>query len=96
MDRVLFNIIEWINEDYKTHPMRFIVEILAWAISIGCSVVVTSTVPNVPFMILYPLWLSGRSMYAWASWTRNSFGMFCNYILLITIDLVGFARVLTN
>jgi hypothetical protein len=90
------NIWNWIQEDYRAHPLRFMIELLAWAISIGCSLVVTITVPHVPFMVLYPLWLSGCSMYAWASWTRNSFGMFCNYILLITIDLIGFYRVLTG
>ena len=96
MSPVLNDIFQWIKDDYKTHPLRFIVEVLAWAISIGCSVVVTATVPNVPFLVLYPLWISGCSMYAWAACTRNSFGMCCNYILLITIDLVGFAKVIAR
>lgn len=90
------NIWNWIKEDYKDHPLRFVIEVLAWVISIGCSFVVTITVPNVPFIYLYPLWLSGCSMYAWASWTRRSFGMLCNYMLMITLDLVGFYRVLTG
>ena len=92
----LSNILEWIKEDYETHPLRFVIETLAWALSIGCSVIVTATVPQLPFMLLYPMWLSGCAMYAWAAWTRGSFGMFCNYMLLISIDVVGFARVLTN
>jgi len=90
------NIWHWIQEDYKTHPLRFVIEVIAWALSIGCSIVVTITVPNVPFMMLYPLWISGCSMYAWASWTRKSFGMLCNYVLLITIDLIGFYRVISG
>jgi hypothetical protein len=33
-------------------------------------------------------------MYAWASYTRRSFGMLANYVLLTTIDTVGLARML--
>jgi len=31
-------------------------------------------------------------MYAWASYTRKSFGMLANYILLTTIDTIGLIR----
>jgi hypothetical protein len=31
-------------------------------------------------------------MYAWASWTRKSFGMLANYLLLTTIDTIGLLR----
>ena len=34
----------------------------------------------------------GCGMYAWAAWTRNSFGMLANYMLLTTIDTIGLIR----
>jgi hypothetical protein len=43
---------------------------------------------------LYPMWISGCIMYTWAAWTRKSFGMLANYILLATIDSVGLTRLL--
>ena len=48
-----------------------------------------------PLLILYSIWILGCSMYAWASWTRRSVGMFANYLLLVTIDSVGLIRMLT-
>jgi len=33
-------------------------------------------------------------MYAWASYTRKSFGMLANYILLTTIDTIGLLRMI--
>jgi hypothetical protein len=33
-------------------------------------------------------------LYAWAAFTRRSFGMLANYILLTTIDTVGLIRML--
>lgn len=86
--------IEWIRDDYRTHPLRFAVELLAWAISIGCSLTMAATVPNPPLIVLYPIWISGCAMYAWAAYTRKSFGMLANYILLTTIDTVGLVRML--
>ena len=87
--------LEWIRDDFRTHPFRFFIELLAWAISIGCSITMASTVPNPPLLMLYPIWISGCAMYGWASWTRKSFGMLANYILLVSIDTIGLIRMIT-
>jgi len=96
MNDILLNTFSWIKEDFRSSPFRFFVEIIAWAISIGCSLTMAVTVPNPPLMILYPIWIAGCAMYAWASWTRKSFGMLANYLLLVTIDAVGLIRMLTQ
>ena len=94
MNDLFIGIFSWIKDDYRTHPFRFIVELGAWAISIGCSITMALTVPNPPLLVLYPIWILGCSMYAWAAYTRKSFGMLANYILLTTIDMVGLIRML--
>lgn len=83
------------KKDYEEYPFRFIMEILAWAISIGNSFVMMLTVPNPPLQILYPIWITGCSIYAWAAWSRGSFGMLANYLLLVTLDTIGLIRMLT-
>ena len=85
---------DWIKDDFASHPFRFCVELLAWAISIGCSITMAVTVPNPPLITLYPIWILGCSLYAWAAFTRKSFGMLANYLLLTTIDTVGLIRML--
>ena len=94
MLNILGDVFKWIQDDYRTNRTRFAVELLAWAISIGCSVTMAATVPNPPLLYMYPVWISGCAMYAWAAYTRKSFGMLANYILLTTIDSVGLARML--
>lgn len=89
---LFYNIFEWIKDDWKSRPLRFVIEVLAWGISIGCSLIMALTVPNPPLIFLYPLWIIGCSMYAWAAYTRRSFGMIANYMLLVTIDSVGLIR----
>ena len=96
MNDILAGTVDWIRDDFKSHPIRFVVELLAWAVSIGCSITMAVTVPNPPLLALYPVWISGCAMYAWAAWTRKSFGMLANYILLTTIDTVGLIRMLTQ
>ena len=83
---------DWIKDDYTSNRFRFCVELLAWAISIGCSITMALTVPTPPLLTLYPIWIFGCSLYAWAAYTRKSFGMLANYILLTTIYTVGLLR----
>jgi hypothetical protein len=92
MNEIFAPTLQWIKDDFKSNRVRFIVELLAWAVSIGCSITMALTVPNPPLLALYPVWISGCAMYAWASWTRKSFGMLANYILLTTIDSIGLIR----
>ena len=94
MNDIFFEIFDWIKDDFRSHPFRFVVELLAWAISIGCSITMAITVPHPPLMVLYPIWITGCAMYAWAAHTRKSFGMLANYLLLVTIDSVGLIRML--
>jgi len=83
---------DWIKDDFHSHPLRFIVELIAWGISIACSITMAITVPNPPLLALYPIWILGCSLYAWAAYTRKSFGMLANYLLLTTIDSIGLIR----
>ena len=85
---------KWIQDDYKSNKLRFCLEVVAWAISIGCAIVMAITVPNPPLLFLYPIWISGCSIYAWCAYNRRSFGMLANYLLLVGIDSVGLIRML--
>jgi len=87
--------LQWIKDDFRSNSFRFGIELLAWAISIGCALTMAITVPNPPLLVLYPIWITGCALYSWAAFTRQSFGMLANYLLLVTIDSVGLIRMLT-
>lgn len=90
----LWGVFAWIREDWLSNRARFIVEVLAWILSIGCSLTMALTVPNPPLLFLYPTWITGCAMYAWAAYSRRSFGMLANYALLVTIDVIGLIRLI--
>ena len=94
MNEFLKPTFDWIRDDFKSNRIRFVIELVAWAISIGCSITMAVTVPNPPLLAMYPIWITGCAMYAWAAWTRKSFGMLANYILLTSIDTIGLLRML--
>jgi hypothetical protein len=94
MNEIFSGTFNWIREDFKSHKLRFCLEVIAWAISIGCSITMATTVPNPPLLGLYPVWITGCAIYAWCAYSRRSFGMLANYILLTTIDTVGLIRML--
>lgn len=96
MNDILYGILQWIKEDWKSNKFRFIIEVIAWAISIGCSLVMAVTVPDPPLVPLYCTWIFGCSLYAWAAFTRRSFGMLANYCVLVGIDSVGLLRMLIS
>ena len=96
MNEIFSGTFNWIREDYKSNQFRFCLEVIAWAISIGCAITMASTVPNPPLIILYPIWITGCAIYAWCAYSRRSFGMLANYILLTTIDSIGLIRMLIN
>ena len=92
---MIYDIIDWIRRDYKVNRFRFIVEFSAWLMSIGCTILMAATVPNPPFLFLYPVFILQCSMLAWAAHSRNSTGMFANYMLIVIIDIVALIRLLT-
>ena len=88
--------LNWIRSDYATYPARFIVEVFAWGLSISCSIIMAFTVPTPPFLLLYPLFITQCLVFAWSAWTRKSFGMIANYILLVSIDSIALIRLINN
>ena len=97
MDQVsntIVNVYNWAQADFRVWPTRFVLEISAWFLSIGCAVTMALTLPHPPFLILYPLFITQCAIFGWAAWTRRSTGMVANYMLLVAIDLTGLARLL--
>ena len=83
---------KWIKQDWTANRIRFCLEILAWIMSITCSVVMAGTSPNPPLTMLYPMWVISSGIYAYCAVSRKSLGMSANYALLTLIDLIGLYR----
>lgn len=89
-----YDVINWAEKDFRVWPTRFVLEVIAWATSIACSLIMAFTLPHPPFLLLYPMFIAQCAIFAWAAWTRQSLGMLGNYILLISIDVAALIRLI--
>lgn len=93
---VISGIIAWAKRDFREWPLRFTLEMVAWGMSIGCSITMALTVPHPPFLILYPIFITQCAIFGWSASTRKSTGMVANYILLVAIDSIALVRLVIN
>jgi hypothetical protein len=84
----------WIKSDFRSHPWRLAGETYNWGASCVTAIWFAATVPNPPFLILYPLWLTGIAIMIACAYSRGSFGMTMLYSSMACIDLVGYLRLL--
>lgn len=89
-------IYNWAKRDFHEWPTRFILEITAWFMSLSCSLVLATSATDPLFYWLYPIFIVQCVIFGWASWTRKSTGMVANYALLVTIDLIGYIRLINS
>lgn len=90
------DIFNWAKRDYQEWPTRFVLEITAWFMSIVCSVALATSATDPLFYWLYPVFIIQCAIFGWAAWTRKSTGMVANYALLVTIDLIGYIRLINS
>lgn len=90
------NIWAYIQRDFEQNRVRFFAEVFSWACSVTSAIIFAITVPNIPIVPLYAMFISGCCAAAWTCWTRGSFGLLANYVFLIVIDCVGLFRMLTQ
>ena len=86
----------YIKKDYTENRIRFFVELFSWACSVVSAVIFAATVPTVPVIPLYTIFISGCCAAGWTCYTRGSFGLLANYVFLVTIDMIGLARMIVN
>jgi hypothetical protein len=94
MNNFLQETITFFKEDYQSYPLRWTIEAFAWIGTLLNTIVINLTVPDVPWLFCYPIWITGCLAYAWAQWTRKSSLGVLSSILFAAIDGVGLIKVL--
>ena len=86
------NVLDYIRNDWKSNRVRFCTEVMAWACSVISAIMFAATVPNIPVVPLYTIFITGCVCSAYACWTRRSFGLLANSVFLVIIDGIGLIR----
>jgi hypothetical protein len=85
---------QFVRNDFASHPWRFAAETWNWISGLIAAVIFAITAPNVPFLITYPVWLSGTILNIFCARSRGSFGVMMMAVSMTIIDIYGFTRVL--
>lgn len=85
---------DYVREDFRAYPLRFCLEVLVWGISLGCSLTYAFMVPDLPFVKLYISYITACLIMSWCAYTRGSFGILGNYLILSVIDSAGLIKLL--
>lgn len=86
--------INYIKDDWKSHPVRLILETINWFGTVALGLIVAITVPNVPFGITYPIWLVLMVIGMFSAISRGSSGLFLASLSMFIIDIFGYVRFL--
>jgi hypothetical protein len=86
------NVRQYIKTDWHSNRTRFCAEVFAWACSVISAIIFAATVPNIPVVPLYTIFIAGCVSSAWACYTRRSFGLMANSVFLVIIDGIGLIR----
>jgi len=89
---VVQNICTYVRHDWASNRLRFCLEVTAWACSVISAIIFAITVPHIPVVPLYSIFITGCVCSAYACWTRRSFGLLANAVFLVIIDSIGLIR----
>jgi hypothetical protein len=92
----LRNTIKWAQTDFKTNPWRLAGEFYGCTITISTAIIFAFTVPHVPFLFVYPMWITGVIVLMFCAISRGSVGLTLLNLSMLIFDVIGYARLLLN
>ena len=87
--------VNFIKHDWYDNPLRLCLEVFNWFLNIIVVVTFAATVPDVPFLIVYPLFFVCLAISMYSAISRGSFGLFMTSLTIFLVDLVGYYRLLS-
>lgn len=94
MKSLVLSVTDYVKQDWAEDKIRTVLEVIAWVTGIACSLIMALTVPDVPFLLFFPLSVLHCAVFSYCAWTRGSTGMFANYLTLIAIDSLALIRLM--
>jgi hypothetical protein len=87
-------VLEWIQEDYRSHPVRFCIEVSGMLANFVASFILMWYSPTPPMFVAYIFFLTASVLLMSAAFSRKSFGFTAMYVGYLVIDFIGFLKTL--
>ena len=86
--------VDFIRKDWHSNPLRLSLEVFNWVMNFVIAMTFSLTVPDVPLLIIYPMFFIALSISMYSAASRGSFGLLMTSLTIFVIDLVGYYRLL--
>ena len=86
--------VKFIQDDWYSHPMRLCLEIVNWFLNLVIVILFAITVPDVPYLFVYPMFLVCLTTSMYAAWSRGSFGLLLTSITIFIVDMIAYIKLL--
>lgn len=85
----------FIIDDWRSNPIRLILETINWLLNFATALIFAVTVPDVPLHVVYPIFFMALTISIYTALSRHSFGLLITSITLLLINIVGYYRLLS-
>jgi len=85
---------KFIKDDWQSNPIRLILETVNWMLNLAVALLFAFTVPNVPLLLCYTLFLIAIGISIYTSISRGSFGLLATSITIFVIDFIAWIKLL--
>ena len=85
---------KFIRNDWQSNPVRVVFEIINWMLNLAVALIFAFTVPTVPLLLCYTLFLLAIGISIYTSISRGSFGLLATSITIFIIDLIAWVKLL--
>ena len=85
---------KFIRNDWQANPIRVVLEGVNWMLNLAVALLFAFTVPNVPLLLCYTLFLIAIGISIYTSISRGSFGLLATSITIFVIDFIAWIKLL--
>ena len=86
--------VNFIKDDWQANPIRVVFESINWMLNLAVALLFAFTVPDVPLLLCYTLFLIAIGISIYTSISRGSFGLLATSITIFIIDFVAWIKLL--
>jgi hypothetical protein len=88
------NTAKFIKDDWQANPIRVVFESINWMLNLAVALLFAFTVPNVPLLLCYTLFLIAIGISIYTSISRGSFGLLATSVTIFIIDFIAWIKLL--
>ena len=86
--------VKFIKDDWQANPVRVVFETINWMLNLAVALLFAFTVPDVPLLLCYTLFLIAIGISIYTSISRGSFGLLATSITIFIIDFIAWIKLL--